>query len=123
MKTISCLCFLLLVMSNTYSQSNADSVLQMNGCVYIPNVLTPDCNDWDCDQLQVYACSEIFNYEFTIYSKYGKLIYSSHDIKDIWYPSRQSLSDQSLFWILEGFVEVESSCVPIKWSGIIYYVK
>lgn len=78
--------------------------------VYLPNVLTPDCDWHPCDELIVYSTCQINNYNFKVYNRWGELMYESEDIEDVWIPSQtmKPLVDGTYVWVLTGEWSVDT---------------
>lgn len=48
-------------------------------CVYfIPNTLTPDCDQIDCEVLEVVSNCKFIKFEFTIYNKWAEVVFHSN---------------------------------------------
>lgn len=46
--------------------------------IYIPNTFTPDNNEYNDQFLPVFKCN-LFSYEFTIYNRWGEVVFQSND--------------------------------------------
>ena len=123
MKHLTLFTFLWIWSSIGYTQPGTDTITQMNHCLYMPNVLTPDCDDFNCDQLKVISQCKIYDYELTIYNKSADAVHQSYDIEEVWYPSAQDLPHGTLLWQITGYIMQGGVNTPIKWQGLIAYLR
>lgn len=47
--------------------------------VYVPNVMTPDCEGVDCELLTISSECTILSYEFKVFNRWGNLMFESDD--------------------------------------------
>ncbi|XOV67623.1 MAG: gliding motility-associated C-terminal domain-containing protein [Fluviicola sp.] len=50
--------------------------------VYIPNVLTPDCEGMDCELLNVISNCEMSEFHLTLYNRWGEIIFETKDSEE-----------------------------------------
>lgn len=70
---------------------------------FVPNAFTPN-NDGTNDFLQVYVGCEISDYRFSVYNRWGELVFASTNPADIWDGNRADGKDAALgvyVWKLE----------------------
>lgn len=76
MKRNLILCFLLLISTAAVFGQTCDSCT-----VYIPNALTPDCDEYECEFLEIQSNCEMKDFKLEIYNRWGELLFESSDEK------------------------------------------
>lgn len=72
-----------------------------DGCeLFIPNTLTPDCDDVDCTLLKVISNCPFKKFEFTLYNRWGVVLFESKDPKMVFDCTGQPSG--SYVWTLKG---------------------
>jgi hypothetical protein len=47
--------------------------------IFVPNTLTPDCEEFGCEFLKIVSNCEISEFELSIYNRWGELVFESVD--------------------------------------------
>ena len=53
--------------------------------LFIPNTLTPDCDNANCDDFQVISNCPLTDFSLKIYDRWGETVFETNDIKTIWH--------------------------------------
>jgi gliding motility-associated-like protein len=73
---------------------------------YVPNTFTPDgdgVNDVFKTSVQGVSGDEVYEYTFTVFNKWGEIVFKSHDPSDAWVGDKQGaegyfIPDGVYFW-------------------------
>ena len=73
--------------------------------VYVPNCFTPDANDLnEVFKPSIYVNFELDSYQFTIFNRWGEVVYETNNIRDAWdggmLGSRYYVPDGTYDWIM-----------------------
>jgi len=84
--------------------------------VYVPNTLTPDCDEFGCEFLEISSNCIMKEFQLEIYNRWGELLFEStdenkrfdsSDVKDgVYLIKLQCLFCESLPYSYEGFLNV-----------------
>ena len=88
-------CFFLLLGFDTCAQDCPDSCMY-----YMPNTLTPDCDDIDCEYLKIVSSCTFKKFDFTMYDRWGNIIFHSNDPKMKF--DSEGHKDGAYLWKLKG---------------------
>jgi hypothetical protein len=88
-------CLFLLVSNQSSAQDCPDSCFY-----YIPNSITPDCDDFGCEILQITSSCPFTEFDFTIYNRWGEVIFHSDHPKNK-FDCRDS-AEGTYFWVFKG---------------------
>lgn len=47
--------------------------------IFVPNTLTPDCEEFGCEFLKIVSNCEISEFELSIFNRWGELVFESAD--------------------------------------------
>lgn len=99
---------------SSYSQ---DTKLSDSCYFYMPNIITPDCEDYGCQFLQFNLECEIKNFQIIIYNRWGELIHESNDRDELWDPFTVLKETQILIWQITGEIMYNGAYVKVEWRG------
>lgn len=51
--------------------------------IFIPNVMTPDCEEIGCEFLKIKSSCEITEFDIKIYNHWGSIIFKSQDLDNL----------------------------------------
>lgn len=67
---------------------------------YLPNVLTPDCDGIDCEFLEIESNCRFESIDFTIYNRWGEVIF--HSVEPTFNFDSSGQQDGTYTWKLKG---------------------
>ena len=67
--------------------------------IYVPNVLTPDCDGDDCELLTVSSECSFISFDFSVFNRWGSKVFESDD-PGIRFDSSES-EEGVFFWTLQ----------------------
>jgi hypothetical protein len=113
MKSILILYFFLFI-SATFVFSQACDTCR----VYVPNALTPDCDKFECEFLEIQSNCEMKEFKLEIYNRWGELVFESSDEK-----KRFDSSD-----VKDGVYLLKFQCLfcerkPYSYEGILNVIR
>lgn len=105
-------CLLLIATTSVFSQA-CDSC-----SVYIPNAITPDCDEFECEFLEIRSNCEMKEFKLEIYNRWGELVFVSSDDK-----KRFDSSD-----VKNGVFLLKFQCLfcernPYSYEGILHVIR
>lgn len=68
--------------------------------IFIPNSLTPDCDQFGCEFLKISSNCEINEFELSIYNRWGERVFHSTDKQREFNSSE--VNDGTYLWMLSG---------------------
>ena len=86
--------------------------------VYIPNAITPDCDEFECEYLEIRSNCEMKEFKLEIYNRWGELVFVSSDDK-----KRFDSSD-----VKNGVFLLKFQCLfcernPYSYEGILHVIR
>lgn len=67
---------------------------------YVPNTLTPDCDQADCEILEIVSNCSFKEYKFKLFNRWGEIIFES-EVPEKKFDSTDH-KEGTYFWTLEG---------------------
>ena len=68
--------------------------------IFVPNTLTPDCEEFGCEFLKIVSNCEINEFELSIYNRWGERVFHSTDKQREFNSSE--VNDGTYLWMLSG---------------------
>lgn len=85
----------LIFCKNSFAQECPDTCK-----LYIPNVLTPDCDDIDCEFLKIQSNCTFTEFDFKLFNRWGEIIYESTNSEEKF--DSAGHKEGTYLWILSG---------------------
>lgn len=71
-------------MSALRLNAQEDQALQSDSCnFYMPNTITPDCEDYGCQFLWFNLECELEDFYIEVYNRWGEVLYESNDQEEL----------------------------------------
>lgn len=82
--------------------------------IFVPNTLTPDCEQFECELRHITSNCAIREFELTVYDRWGEqLLYSDNRFKKF---DSSQVKEGTYLWMINGaFCENQK----VKWSGYV----
>ena len=68
--------------------------------LFVPNTLTPDCEQFECELLQITSNCAILEFELTVYNRWGEQLFYSDNLSNKFDCS--DVKEGTYFWVISG---------------------
>lgn len=92
-----------------------------DSCLYVPNAVTPDCEQYDCSYFDPIIVCSIENYNLIIYNRYGEIIFESNRRVDRWYVA--DVDDGVYVWQITGTMSDSGTPFAVSARGNVVVLK
>jgi len=108
-----CIVFLCLQISLYSSGQDCDSCE-----IFVPNTLTPDCDEYGCEFLEIQSNCEMKEFRLEVYNRWGELLFESSDTK-----KRFDSSDVQNGLYLLKFQCIFCDSTPYSYEGVLNVIR
>ncbi len=70
--------------------------------IYVPNTVTPDCDDFNCGFLEVHSSCSLNDFNIKIFNRWGELLFESDDPENKFDSGPKEIQDGTYFWKIEA---------------------
>lgn len=111
-----------LLVSVTFAQDAEHPLEIPDSCVYIPNTITPDCDQVDCEYFTLYFQCPIDDFKLVIYDRFGELVFESQDLENKW-SSAEATEDGLYHWVITGIMSDLGTPFAVSKKGTVVVLK
>jgi len=107
---------------HSFTQDVAHPLEIPDSCLFVPNAITPDCDQVDCGLLTIYFQCEITDFKLVIYNTYGEIVFESTDIENKW-SSDEVEGDGVFVWEITGTMSDAGTPFAVSKTGHLVVLK
>ncbi len=115
------LIIVLLLSTIGFSQDIDHPLAIPDSCLFVPNAVTPDCEQFGCDYFDPIIGCPIEDYKLVIYNRYGEIIFESNRREDRWWVA--SVDDGVYVWQITGTMSDSGTPFAVSARGHVVVLK